>query len=31
MVKGAELPSGEYMNSSVRGTTAEAVDRLSPF
>jgi hypothetical protein len=31
MGKGAELPSGENVNSSVRGTTAQAVDRLSPF
>jgi len=31
MGKGAELPSGENVNSTVRRTTAEAVDRLSPF
>ncbi|HET9388654.1 MAG TPA: hypothetical protein VFO44_03315 [Steroidobacteraceae bacterium] len=31
MGKGAELPPGEKVNTSVKGTTAEAVDRLSPF
>lgn len=29
--KAAELPPGENVNSSVRGTTAQAVDRLLPF
>ncbi len=31
MGKGAELPPGETVNASVGWTTAQAVDRLSPF
>lgn len=31
MGKGAELPPGEKVNTSARGSTAQAVDRLSPF
>lgn len=31
MGKGAELPPDEKVNTAGRGTTAEAVDRLSPF
>ena len=31
MGKGAELPSGEKVNSRAKGATAQTVDRLSPF
>jgi len=31
MGKGAELPPNEKVNTNARGTTAQAVDRLSPF